>query len=259
MESALEAFLTTSVFAFMLTFVRLGTAIMIMPGVGDSFVSARVRLLIAVSLSFALFPLTMPFIPDPLPSTFGLFVLILMEGLIGFFFGAMARIFMSALDTAGMGISISSGLANAQVFNPSLASQGSIIGALLSMAGVTFMFVTDMHHLLFIGILESYQLFPLGAIPDTGSMAELMARAVSASFTVGIKIAAPFLILSILIYTGMGILGRLMPQIQVFILALPVQIMLSWVLLMIVVSAGLLYWLSQFEQGMVFFLRTAGG
>lgn len=258
MESVLEQFLTTGVFAFVLTFVRLGAAIMIMPGVGDSFVSPKVRLHIAVALAFALFPLTMPFVPIPLPSTFALFVMIVMEFIIGLFFGTLARILMTALDTAGQAISISSGLGNAQLFNPALASQGSLVGAFLSMTGALVLFTTDMHHLLFMGIIESYKLFPIGALPDVGSMAELMAQTVSASFAIGVKIAAPFIMLSVMVYVGMGVLSRLMPQVQVFILALPIQILLSIVLLMIVLSTAMLYWLSQFEQGMIFFLQSAG-
>ncbi len=257
MESALQVFLTTGVLAFMLTFVRLGTASIIMPGIGDSFVSTRVRLHLGVALSFALFPLIMPYMPDPLPSTFGLLVLITMEFIIGLFIGTIARILMTALDTAGMIISISSGLGNAQLFNPSLATQGSLIGALFSVTGVLLLFETNLHHLLFMGIMESYELFPLGAIPDTGSMAEMMARTVAGSFSIGVKIAAPFLVMTLLIYVGMGVLSRLMPQIQVFILALPLQILLSIMLLMMTISAAMVYWLTQYEQGMVFFLTVA--
>lgn len=257
MESALETFLNTSVLAFMLTFTRLGTAIMIMPGVGDSFVPARVRLHIAGALSFALFPLIIGYMPEQIPTTFALLTLLSMEFVIGVFFGAMARILMTALDTAGMVISISSGLGNAQLFNPSLATQGSLVGAFMSVTGVVFLFATDLHHLLFLGIVESYELFPLGAIPDTGSMAELISRTVSASFTIGVKIATPFIVMTLLIYVGMGVLSRLMPQVQVFILALPMQILLSIVLLMITVSAAMMFWLTQFDQGMVFFLSTA--
>lgn len=259
MESALQEFLTLSVFAFTLTFVRLGTAIMIMPGIGDSFVSARVRLHVAAALSLMLFPLIVPFIPDPLPATTGLLVLIIMEFLIGLFFGTLARVFITALDTAGMVISISSGLGNAQLFNPSLAAQGSLVGAFLSMTGVLVLLATNMHHLLFMGIVESYDLFPLGSIPDVGSMAELMSRAVAGSFSVGIKIAAPFIVLTVLLYTGMGVLSRLMPQVQVFILALPLQILVSIMALMMVLSAGMMFWLASFEAGMVFFLSQAGG
>lgn len=206
-----------------------------------------------------MFPLIAPYVPDPLPDTLGLFALILMEFIIGIFFGSIARIFMMALDTAGMAISISSGLSNAQLFNPTLATQGSLMGAFLSVTGVVILFALNLHHLLFMGIVESYGFFPIGAIPEFGSMAELIARAVNSAFTIGIKIAAPFLVMAILIYTGMGVLSRLMPQVQVFLLALPLQILLAMVVTSMILSAAYLYWATQFEQAMTFFLRAAGG
>ena len=258
LETTLQDFLSVQVFAFALTFTRIGTAIMVMPGVGDSFVPAHIRLHFAVALSLVLFPLTVQYVPDPIPGTFGLFALIMMEFIIGIFFGAIARIFMMALDTAGMVISISSGLANAQLFNPALSTQGSLVGAFLSVTGIIVLFAMNLHHLLFAGIIESYEFFPLGALPDLGSMAELIARAVSAAFSIGIKIAAPFLVMSILIYTGMGILARLMPQVQVFLLALPVQILLALIVMSMFLSSAYLFWGREFEEAMIFFLKSAG-
>ncbi len=250
----LEEFLASSVLAFLLTFTRIGTAIMIMPGLGDSFVSQRIRLHMALGISFVMFPLVMPYIPSPVPPTFALVTLIAMELIIGLFIGTVARIFMTALDTAGMIISMQSGLANAQVFNPSLASQGSIMGALLSVTGVLILFETNLHHLLIIAVVESYEMFPLGIIPDVGSMADLMAEVVSASFLIGVKLAMPFIVMTLIIYVGMGVLSRLMPQIQVFMVALPLQILLSITLLVLVLSTLLLFWLGEFEDGMMFFL-----
>lgn len=255
---SIEEFLVSGVFAFLLIFVRLGTALMIMPGVGDSFVPKNIRLMISLGMSFVLMPIVQAYMPSPIPAFSIIFTLILMEFVIGLFIGTMARIFMAALDTAGMVISMTSGLANAQVFNPSLATQGSITGAFLSMTGVVLLFVTNLHHMLIYGLVESYQMFPVGGVPDTGSMAELISRAFAASFLIGFQISIPFVIVAMLLYIGMGVLSRVMPQVQVFILALPVQIMLSMLTLMLVLSAAMLFWLTRFEEGMTFFLTSAG-
>jgi flagellar biosynthetic protein FliR len=258
MMGVLQDFLVTGVFAFILTFVRIGTAAMILPGMGDSFVPMRIRLHFALGLSLVIMPVIIPHLPSPLPGTGPLLVLITMEFIIGLFFGTIARIFMTALDTAGMVISFSSSLSNAQLFNPGLAAQGSLVGAFLSVTGAVLLFATNMHHLFIMGLVESYDMFPVGAIPDTGSMAELMARAVGASFSIGVKLGAPFMAVTLLIYVGMGVLSRLMPQVQVFLLALPIQILLSLLLMTMVLSVGMLYWLREFEQGMVFFLSSGG-
>lgn len=254
MEETLQTLITQGVFAFILTFARLGAAITIMPGVGDSFTPGQVRLYIALGLSVMMAPLVAQNLPAEVPATGVLFVLVVMEFVIGLFFGTIARIFMTALDTAGMVISMQSGLGNAQLFNPASASQGSLIGAFLSVTGVIILFAANMHHLLIYGLVGSYELFPVGSIPDTGSMAEMMAGTVAAAFRIGVEMAAPFMVVTMVVYIGMGVLARLMPQIQVFMVALPLQILVALILMSLVISAIMLMWLSRFEEGLVFFL-----
>jgi flagellar biosynthetic protein FliR len=256
MENALSDYMTAGVFAFMLAFTRIGAAITIMPGVGDSFTPANIRLYIALGLSLCLAPVIMPYLPDPVPHTPVLLALIGMEFIVGLFIGTVARILMTALDTAGMVISMQSGLGNAQLFNPAFQTQGSLIGAFLSVTGVLVLFATNMHHLLFLGLAGSYELFPVGAVPDTGSMAEMVSAAIAGSFKIGVQIAAPFIVVSMCLYIGMGVLTRLMPQIQVFMLAMPLQILLSLVTLLLVVPSIFLFWVGRFEDGMIFFLQN---
>ena len=257
MQSLLETFLTTQILAFLLTFTRVGAAVMIMPGVGDSFVPQRVRLLIAFALSFVLFPFVSQYMPPEIPNVYVLVTMIAQELVIGVLFGTIGRIFMTSMDTAGQVISTQSGLSNAQVFNPSLATQGSIMGAFLSMSGVVVLFATNMHHLLITGVMDTYTLFPMGEMPNTGDMAEFVSRSVAASFMIGVKLASPFIVMTLLIYVGMGVMSRLMPQIQIFMVALPLQIWLSIVLLMIVVTALLGHWAVEFDAAMSVFLSPA--
>ena len=257
METTLNEYMTAGVFAFMVVFTRIGAAMTIMPGVGDSFTPANIRLYIALGLSVCLAPLMMPMMPSPLPHTAGLLALLGTEFIVGLFFGTIARIFMTALDTAGMIISMQSGLSNAQLFNPAFSSQGSLVGAFLSVTGVVILFAANMHHLLFYGLVGSYNLFPVGVVPDAGSMAEMIAGAIAGSFKIGVQISAPFIVVGMLLYIAMGVLSRLMPQIQVFMIAMPLQIILSLVLLAMVVSSIYLYWIGQFENGMIYFLSNA--
>ena len=248
-----EDLLTFSVTAFILTFARLGATAMIMPGIGDSFVSTRIRLLIALSLSFVLTPVAMKYMPTPLPTSFDLYLLIMMEVIVGVFIGTIMRIFMSALDTAGMIISFQSGLANAQVFNPSFAAQGSLIGAFMSVTGVVVLFSSDLYLLLIYGLVDCYKIFPIGQLPAAGDMAQVVSKAVSASFLIGMKIALPFMIIALVLYVGMGVLARLIPQVQVFILSLPILLLLSMLTMSLIISAGMMFWLRQFQDNMAYF------
>ena len=250
----IEEYFVLNLFAFILCFVRVGTMAMIMPGIGDTFTPARIRLHMALGLSLVLSPILYSQLPAQMPATGPLLVMIITEFIIGLFMGAVARFFMAALDVAGMVISFSSSLSNAQLFNPGLATQGSLVGAFLSITGMVIIFASNLHHLLIMGMMDSYNLFPVGNMPDTGSMAEFMAKALSQSFLIGIQIGAPFLVLMLLLYMAMGVLSRLMPQVQVFLLALPLQVLLSLILMSLILSAGFIYWIGQFESAMAFFL-----
>ncbi len=256
MEAALDDFLTTGVFAFILTFVRLGSAIMVLPGFADTYVPERVRVILALSLTFVLLPVTSQYLPADIPGTFQLVYLIGIEFVIGIFFGTVARIFLLAVDTAGMIISTMSGLGSAQILNPALSSQGSLLGALFTIGAVVIIFMTDMHHLLIMGVLDTYERFPVQEAPDMGGMAQFIAKSVSAAFAVGIKMSAPFIVMTMLLYVGMGVLSRVMPQVQIFIVTLPLQILLSLSLLVLTFMAIIVYWAEQFEQAIVFLLGS---
>ncbi|MES2729309.1 MAG: flagellar biosynthetic protein FliR [Pseudomonadota bacterium] len=245
----LQDFLQTNVFLFMLLFLRVGTAIIVMPGIGDGFVPNRIRLFFALGFTLVILPPLTPLLPAKMPGP-GLFLTLLVtEGLIGYFIGMIGRILAMALDTAGMLISIQSGLSNAQLFNPSLQSQGSIIGVFLVLSGILMMFVTNMHHMLLAGVFNSYQSFPVGAILDTEGMLQTILQVIAMSFEIGFHIAAPFLLVITVIYIGMGVLNKVMPQMQVFMIALPLQILLSLIMLAGVMGAGLMYWIGHLQDG----------
>ncbi len=249
----LTTFIETGVFAFMLTFTRVGTALFLMPGIGDTYTPVRVRLYMALGLTLVLSPIVSGYLPETIPSNLLMFNLIIAEFVIGAFIGMFSRILMMALDTAGMAISMQAGLSNAQIFNPAFASQGSIFGAFLIISGMMLIFATDLHHLFLLGIMHSYETFPIGEIPDKGGMAQLVSHAVSSSFSTGIQMAAPFIVITTLLYIGMGVLARLMPQIQVFMLAIPAQITIAFLVMALTISTGLMFWLSFYEDGMYFF------
>ena len=90
-------------------------------------------------------------------------------------------------------------------------------------------------------------------MPDKGGMAQLASRAVGTAFAAGIHIAAPLIVVITVLYIGMGVLARLMPQVQVFMIAIPAQLLIAFVIMALTISSGLMYWLSFYEEGLYFF------
>lgn len=251
MQNFLQELIVGNVFAFMLIFMRLGIALMIMPGIGDSFVSPTVRLLFALALSFVLTPVLAKNLP-PLPdNTAVLLALLVSEAFIGLFMGVVMRILVSALDTAGSIVSMQAGLSASLLFNPTTQAQGSIMSAVYSSLGVTIMLMTDLHHAMFAAVVESYQLYPANAaLLDTGAVLKTIAQVADVAFRVGVQIAFPFIIAGTLAQIGFGVLSRLMPQAQIFFLTIPAQIMMSFLLLAMTLSAGILFWLDAYDTTM---------
>jgi flagellar biosynthesis protein FliR len=224
MTGTLDQFLPANLFAVMLVFCRVGSTLMVLPGFGDLYVPVRYRLLLAIFLSLLLATVLAPTLPALPNSPLVLLTLLGGELVIGIFIGSVARLMLSALETAGMIISFQLGLSTAQVFNPLLAQQSAITGAFLTVFGVLLIFLTDTHHLMLRGLVASYGLFPPGQFPGFGDLSDTAARLVSASFRLAVELSAPFIVLGTIFFVALGFLSRLMPQLQIFFVVLPVQV-----------------------------------
>lgn len=248
MEGYLQQLVNLQFYAFLMIFMRFGLAVMIMPGIGDSFVPSPIRLFFTLALCLVLTPPLAAMMP-PMPSQTALMVgLLASEAMIGIFIGTLMRILVNALDTAGSIISIQIGFSSALLFNPVSGTQGSLIGSIYSMLGVTLLMVMNFHHYMIALIADSYVTMPAtGGFPDFATFAEIIVRTVSIAFKMGVLIALPFLVVGLIIQMGFGVLGRLMPQLQIFFLALPAQIMIGLVMLAMTFSAGILYWANGYE------------
>jgi flagellar biosynthetic protein FliR len=231
------SFLPALAGAFILIFARIGTMVMLLPAIGESSVPARMRLTLALVLTAILLPLHRADYAVDLSAWGPLLVLLGKELLIGFVLGLTARLAISALQVAGTVVAQQLGLGFVTAVDPTQGQQGVIVGNFLTVLAITMIFATDMHHMVIAALNDSYRLFRPGDIPIPGDIAELITRTVAAAFRVGIQLAAPFLVFGILFNLGLGVLARLMPQMQVYFVALPLSIMLGLALLVLVVGA----------------------
>ncbi|SMF77674.1 flagellar biosynthetic protein FliR [Azospirillum oryzae] len=253
--NVLQQLLGEQIFVWMLVFMRVGTAFSVMPTIGDAFVPTRMRLLFALAVSTLVAPAIRPMLPPMPDSPFQLMVLAAGEMTVGIFLGTIARLLMGALEVAGTIISLQSGLANAQIFNPALATSGSLPGSLMGWLGLLLIFVTDLHHLLIMAVVDSYATFTPGAAIPIDDMANVVGLLVSKSFMLGVQMAAPFLITGMLFALALGLLNKLAPQVQVFQLFTSVQVLLGLFMFALTLGAMMLFWLSRFESTFVEFLK----
>jgi flagellar biosynthetic protein FliR len=235
---------------YMLVFSRVGAMIMLLPAVGDMGVPPRVRLSLALAISLAMAPTVAKLytnIPDA-PMAFGL--LIAQEITCGVVIGAIARLIMSALQVAGYLIATQTGLAYAQTVDPTMGVQGAILGTFFSLLGTVMIFATNLHHLAIGAIEGSYRLLPPGGSFPTGDLAELAIRYTSGAFLMGLELAAPFVVFGFVVTASIGLLARLMPQLQVFFIAMPINILAGFLIMMLLLGSMMTLFLDFYGQQM---------
>lgn len=215
------------VFAGGLIFARLGPLVMLIPGFGETFVPVRVRLSLALLLALVLFPVVGSAVP-PIPADIsGVTLAVIKESAIGLMIGTILRMFMSSLAAAGEIVSIQTTLGFAQTANPTQAAPSTTIGTFLGVMGLVLIMTTNLHHLFLSAIVRSYTIFPFTRAIALGDANALAIQTVSRSFALGLQLAAPVVAFSLIFNIATGLVGRVMPQFQIFFVASPLMVLLG--------------------------------
>ena len=247
--------LPDTAFVFLLVFSRLGAMLMMMPAIGENGIPARVRLIMALLLTLIIMPLVAGSYGKLPDTVVGTATLIVFEIAVGIFIGMAARLIMSALHVAGNIIAMQMSLAFAQNVDPTQGHQGALVATFLNLLAVALIFAADLDHLLIAAMRDSYDLFKPGQYLPVGDFSKMAVETFSHAFRLGLQLSAPFLVFGLVFYMGIGVISRLMPQIQIFFIAMPANIMLGLLLLMVLLGAMMTWFLDSFEATITLFVR----
>lgn len=254
----LSDLLTLNIFQFLLVFARLSVVFLLMPGISAGYVPTRLRLMLALLITLLTLPMVQGYLPDQPTAPANLIKLIFFEILTGAFIGAIIQTTMAALNIAGLKISQAVGLMNAFVDDPVSNTQSAILIGFLNIMVVVLIFSTGLHGFMIMAIVDSYSMLMPNQPLLMGDMLNMLASVLNEAFIVGVRIASPFLVYSLVFQVTMGIMARLSPQMNIFFVALPVQMMLGFVLLTIALPAIMLVFLNYFDSNMHTLLVPGG-
>jgi flagellar biosynthetic protein FliR len=235
---------------FLLVFARMGSIVMLMPAIGESAIPTRQRLVLALAVTFVLYPAVVRLYPQDLandPARLGVFLA--GEIATGLFIGLAARMVMAATQVAGTTIANQLGLGFAMAVDPAQGQQGVVVGNFIGVVAITLVFVADLHHLAIMGLSNSYGLFRPGDWMPVGDFAEAAVKLTAESFKVGVQISAPFLAFGLVFSLALGVLAKLMPQFQIFFIAMPLNIIAGFALLALVVGSIMLWYMDHVRDG----------
>lgn len=244
----LNELLPANIMVYSLVFTRVGAMVMTLPAIGEATIPPRARLMLALGLTLVMVPVVGDAFPQVSATSPTLLTgLIATETITGLAIGLMLRMVMSSVQVAGTIIATQTGLAFAQTFDPTQGTQSALVSMFLSMLAITLIFATELHHLLIAGIEHSYVMFPPGKLPPTADVLNLAIQTVSGLFLTGLEMSAPFLVFGLVLYAAAGVLSRMMPQLQIFFITMPLNILAGFVILGLSLSTMMLWFLDAFS------------
>ncbi|MGP4106998.1 flagellar biosynthetic protein FliR [Virgibacillus sp. L01] len=175
--------------------------------------------------------------------------LLIKEAIVGLLIGLLAYIILSAIQIAGGFIDFQMGFAIANVIDPQTGAQTPLTGQYLYVIALLFLLSVNGHHLLIDGIFYSYNLIPMQSfIPfEDGTIADFVITTFNKMFLIAFQMAIPIVGCLFLVDVALGIIARAVPQLNVFVVGLPIKIFVSFVVILFFLSLYVVLVKSLFE------------
>jgi flagellar biosynthetic protein FliR len=228
--------------AFALVFARVASAMVLLPGLGESVAPAVVRLGLALSITILLLPGLQSMMPPVPEAGMRMGLMIGGEVITGLWFGWLARMIVLALPIGAQFVGYLTGLSSVLQPDPELGAQSSVLGKLFEMVAPMMLLVSGLYKLVLTALDGLFRLIPVGQILPAGGTAQVAIHAVGTGFGLALQLASPFVVLGIGWHLAMGQIARIVSRLQIYFVSIPGQIMTGLALLAITGSAIILAW-----------------
>lgn len=180
-------------------------------------------------------------------------LLILKEIAVGLSIGLIAFIIMSAIQSAGGFIDFQMGFAIANVVDPQTGAQSPLMGQFLYIVSLLFLLSVNGHHLLIDGIFFSYKTIPLDQLWVPFGDEQLLnhfIKTFNSMFVIAFQMSLPLVGSLFLVDVALGIVARTVPQLNIFVVGMPLKIGAAFIMLIVLMSVFLMLVGNLFEQSL---------
>lgn len=240
--------------AFLLIFVRVTSFFLMMPLFSYRSIPTTQKIGIGFFMAWImLFTIDVPI----LEINSAYFLLVMKEALVGLLLGFIAYLILTAIQIAGGFIDFQMGFAIANVIDPQTGAQSPLMGQYLYTIALFLLLTVNGHHLLLDGVFYSYRFIPLEQpwIPfGNENLVEYVITAFNSMFIIAFQMSIPVVGSLFLVDVALGIVARTVPQLNVFVVGLPLKIGVSFLVLIAVMSI-MLFVVSQLFETMLSTMR----
>ncbi|MFX3618474.1 MAG: flagellar biosynthetic protein FliR [Sporolactobacillus sp.] len=234
---------------FLLILVRVASFFVTMPIFSYRTIPAQIKIGLAVAIAL-LIDVTL-FKSQAIPLDAQFLLLIIKEALVGLSMGFVCGVLVYAVQLAGSIIDLQMGFAIANTISPENGSTTPITGQMLNVLQLLFFLGVDAHHMLLNGIMYSFTVVPLNELNldlANGHAAEFVTRLSAQMFVIAMQLALPIVGCLFLVDVAVGLVARTVPQINVFVVGLPLKIIVGFLMLLIVFPAFILIFRFVFDS-----------
>jgi flagellar biosynthesis protein FliR len=219
------------IYRFLFILVRVASMLFVIP----FFESRNVPVLVKSGLAMAVTWMLLPRVPGPPPSlntspvAFALGLA--SEVGIGLLIGLMLQLVFVGVQLAGQTAGFQMGFAIANVVDPASSMQIPMLSQFLNLFALMIFLSLDIHHYFIKALVDGFEIIPFWGARFDGNIFSFLVRTVSNAFVIAVKIGAPVMVALLLTSVALGLIARTVPQMQIFIVAMPVKIILGMLFL----------------------------
>jgi len=244
------ASLPTWAFAAMILVARVGTACMLLPGIGEMELPSTLRASFVLAFVALLLPVLGADMPPPPPDVPRLAAMLVAEIVTGLWLGWLARMILLALPMAGQIIATAVGLTNVLQPDAMLGAGASALSRLFGLAAPVMVMATGLYAWPLAAVVGSYRLVGPGLLLPAADTSAAFVAALAEAFGLALRLAAPFVMAAVLFHAALGLVSRLVPQLQTYFAAMPGQILGGLLLLCLLARAMATSWLEAARDGL---------
>lgn len=242
-------------YPFFIVSVRLSGIFLTVPPLSDKAISIKIRITALVLISLALAPVLSKYIPVQPEHISELVIVILKELLIGILLGIGVKLFLLAVNIAGDIMAATMGLQSASLLDPSTNVNSTALARLLVLIATVSFLVLGFHLYMIRAFVESYELIKFNTTLDPGAIMMAIINTVTQVMILAVKMASPVLAANFIINISLGVLNRLVPQVHVFFISMPLTMITGVFILVLSIASMLILFTEEIENNMIIFAQ----
>jgi flagellar biosynthetic protein FliR len=216
---------------FALVLSRVAGIFSAIPVFGGRTIPLHIKVVIILMITLVCYPalsITAPVVPS---DTFTLALLVLREVMVGVTLGFITRVIFSAVEFSGQIIGMQMGFTISSIIDPSQGTQTQLMSVMQTLLATLLFLSMNIHHLFIRTIVDSFRIIPLGGWHLNAEIIAFLVRGTSEILILGVRLAAPVMVALLLTSVTLGIMARAFPQMNIFMVSMPLNIGIGFVVL----------------------------